>query len=424
MKVLLVGGGGREHVLAWKLAVSERLERLWIAPGNPGTATVGTNVAIADNDIEGLVDFARERQIDLVVVGPEDPLALGLVDAMAEVGITAFGPSQAAAALEADKAFSKKIMRDNAIPTAESHVFDNYADARSYIATRDEALVVKAAGLAKGKGVVVCKEPAEALLAAEKMLEGRLFGKAGARIVVEERLLGQEASILAFVDGHTIYVMESAQDHKPIGEGDAGLNTGGMGAYSPASVVTEKMMSKIKEEVLVPVVDAMIRNDTPYRGILYAGIMLTAGGPKVLEFNARFGDPEAQPILMRLQSDLLEVIAAVCDNKLEEITLTWDPRPAVCVVLASEGYPGPYEKGMPITGIDDAEALPDVKVFQAGTADNEGQLLTNGGRVLGVTALGPTIADAQKQAYNAAKLIQFDGVYYRGDIGNKAIMES
>ena len=421
MKVLLVGGGGREHALAWKLAQSKLLKQLFIAPGNPGTAQHGTNVDLADTDVDGVVKFARDESIDLVVVGPEDPLAAGMVDAVAAAGIKAFGPVAAAAALEADKAFAKKIMNAHAVPTAESRIFDDFASAKAYIASRESALVVKATGLAKGKGVFVCDEPSDAILAAEKIMTDRIFGDAGSQLLVEEKLIGEEASILAFVDGETIYVMESAQDHKPIGDGDTGPNTGGMGAYSPAPIVTEKLMRQIEREVLVPMVDAMKRNGTPYRGILYAGLMFTPGGPKVLEFNVRFGDPETQPILMRLQSDLLEVMLAVCDGTLDQMTLRWDPRPAVCVVMASGGYPDAYEKGKTIAGIEQADALKDVKVFHAGTATQNGQVVTSGGRVLGVTALGPSIAQTQKHCYEAVKLIDFEQAYYRSDIANKAL---
>ena len=421
MKVLLVGSGGREHAIAWKLAQSDRLGELYIAPGNPGTSQVGTNVDIADGDIEGLVQFARDKKIDLAIVGPEDPLAAGLVDAMQAVGVKAFGPSGAAAALEGDKAFAKKILHANSIPTAEGRAFGSFEDAKAYMASRDSAVVVKAAGLAKGKGVFVCDDPVEGILVAEKIMEGRLFGAAGDQVIVEEKLVGQEASILAFVDERNIYVMESSQDHKPIGDGDTGPNTGGMGAYSPAPIVTDKVMSQIEREVLVPTIDGMNRNDTPYKGLLYAGVMLTAGGPKVLEFNCRFGDPETQPILMRLQSDLLEVMLAVCDDRLGEMTLQWDTRPAICVVMSSGGYPGDYEKGKVITGIDQADTLADVKVFHAGTAMQDGQLVTNGGRVLGVTALGDDIKRARDKAYEAVGSISFDGAYCRQDIAAKAI---
>jgi len=421
MNVLLVGSGGREHALAWKLAQSKHLSKLYIAPGNPGTARCGQNVPIAGDEIDKLLQFSKENNIALAVIGPEDPLAAGIVDAFEAAGIKAFGPSKAAAQLEADKAFAKQLMRSSAVSTAEARIFDRFEDAKAYIASRDEPVVVKAAGLAKGKGVFVCDDPADGILAAEKIMVDKIFGPAGDTIVVEDKLLGEEASILAFIDGRNIYVMESSQDHKPIGDGDTGPNTGGMGAYSPAPVVTDKMMSQINREILVPIVDALNRNGTPYKGVLYAGLMITAGGPRVLEFNVRFGDPEAQPILARLQSDLLEVCLAVCDGMLEDVTLRWDPRPAVCVVMASAGYPGSYEKGKQITGIDQAEQLDDVIVFHAGTKQQDGQLLTNGGRVLSVTALGDTIASAKEKAYQAVEKIHFEGAYYRRDIADKAI---
>ncbi len=421
MNVLLIGSGGREHVIAWKLAQSKDLDKLYIAPGNPGTAQCGQNVPIGVDDIDKLLEFARQNNVGLVVVGPEDPLAAGLVDAFEAADIKAFGPSGDAAQLEADKAFAKQLMRSTSISTAEGRIFERFSDAKTYIASRDEAVVIKAAGLAAGKGVFVCDDPADGILAAEKIMREMAFGPAGEKIIVEDKLLGEEASILAFVDGRNIYVMESSQDHKPIGDGDTGLNTGGMGAYSPAPVVTEALMNQITREILVPVVDGMNRNETPYKGVLYAGIMITAGGPRVLEFNVRFGDPEAQPILIRLKSDLLEVCLAVCDGKLDKISLKWDPRPAVCVVMASGGYPGDYEKGKIITGLDEAEQLEDVVVFHAGTATRDGDTVTNGGRVLGVTALGQTVADAKKRAYEAVDKIKFEGAYWRRDIADKAI---
>ncbi|MGD0573317.1 MAG: phosphoribosylamine--glycine ligase [Sedimentisphaerales bacterium] len=421
MRVLLIGSGGREDAIAWKLAKSKELKKLYIAPGNPGTARWGENVAIKTEDIGEIVKFAKESKVELVIVGPEDPLADGAVDALEAAGIKAFGPSKAAAQLEADKSFSKQIMRSSAVSTAEGRTFTRFEDAKAYIASRDEPVVVKAAGLAKGKGVIVCDEPSDGILAAEKIMVDRIFGSAGDKVVVEDKLIGEEASILAFVDGRSIYVMESAQDHKPVGDGDTGPNTGGMGAYSPAPVVTDEMMSQIEREILVPVVDCMNRNDTPYKGVLYAGLMVTAGGPRVLEFNVRFGDPETQPIMMRLRSDLLEVCLAVCEQKLDQVTLEWDERPAVCVVMASGGYPGDYEKGKVITGISEAEQLKDVVVFHAGTSVKDGRLVTAGGRVLGVTAIGATIADAKKQAYEAAWKISFEGAHYRRDIADKAI---
>lgn len=423
MKVLLLGGGGREHAIAWKLAQSKNLTKLYTAPGNPGTARVrrGENVPIGVMEIDKLLDFARENKVDLMIAGPEAPLAEGVVDAFEAAQIMAFGPSREAAKLESDKAFAKQLMRSCSVSTAEGRIFDRFEDAKRYIASRDEAVVIKAAGLAAGKGVFVCDDPADGILAAEKIMCEKMFGSAGDRVVVEDKLLGEEASILAFVDGRNIYMMESSQDHKAIGDGDTGPNTGGMGAYSPAPVITDKLTEQISREILVPVVDGLNRHGTPYKGVLYAGIMVTAAGPRVLEFNVRFGDPEAQPILMRLKSDLLEVLVAVCEAKLDEVTLEWDPRPAVCVVMASGGYPGDYEKGKKITGLDEANRIHDVFVFEAGTKEQDGQIITNGGRVLGVTALGADIAQAKARAYEAVERISFEGAYFRRDIADKAL---
>jgi phosphoribosylamine--glycine ligase len=421
MKVLLLGNGGREHAIAWKLSQSKELTKLYTAPGNPGTAECGENVPISATDIKALLDFAKEKKIELMVAGPEAPLADGVVDVFEEAGIKAFGPCKEAAKLEADKAFAKHLMRSCAISTAEGRVFERFDDAKAFIASRDEAVVIKAAGLAAGKGVFVCDEPSDGILAAEKIMVDKIFGEAGKRIVVEDKLLGEEASILVFVDGRNIYVMESSQDHKAVGDGDTGPNTGGMGAYSPAPVVTDKLMDQISREILVPVVDGMNRHGSPYKGVLYAGIMVTPAGPRVLEFNVRFGDPETQPILMRLKSDLLEVMTAVCDEKLDEVTLEWDRRPAVCVVMASGGYPGSYEKGKVITGIEQANSLEGVYVFHAGTKMQEGKLVSSGGRVLGVTAVGADIGEAQRRAYGGVEKISFEGAYWRHDIADKAL---
>jgi len=421
MNVLLIGSGGREHAIAWKLAQSKDLAKLYTAPGNPGTEQCGQNIPIGVNETDKLLNFARQNKVGLVVVGPEDPLAGGLVDAFESAGIKAFGPSAKAAQLEADKAFAKQLMRSSSVSTAEGRTFDRFSDAKAFIATRDEPVVVKTAGLAMGKGVFVCDDPADGILAAERIMCDKIFGPAGERIIVEDKLLGEEASILAFVDGRNIYIMESSQDHKPIGDGDTGPNTGGMGAYSPAPVVTDDLMSQITREILVPVVDGMNRSGAPYKGVLYAGLMITAGGPRVLEFNVRFGDPETQPILMRLKSDLLEVVLAVCEGTLDQVKLEWDPKPAVCVVMASGGYPGDYQKGKKITGLQEVRQLENVMVFHAGTKKQNGDIVTNGGRVLGVTALGRTIADAKTQAYQAVDKIEFDGAYCRRDIADKAI---
>ncbi len=421
MKILLVGGGGREHALAWKMAQSPLCEAIWAAPGNPGIEQVGHCVDLSVDDTEGIIAFAKDQAIDLVVIGPEDPLANGLGDAVREAGILCFGPSANGARIEADKAYAKEMMRSASVPTAEGRVFTDLHAAKEYVLSREDGVAVKACGLAKGKGVVVCPEPYQAIKPLEQMMGEKVFGDAGDAVVIEEMLTGQEATVLALCDGKSIYAMEALQDHKPIGDGDTGANTGGMGAYSPVPIVDGAAMTAIEREVLVPIVDAMRRDFGRYEGVLYAGLMFTPGGPKVIEFNCRFGDPECQPLMMRLTSDLVEVMAAVAKHKLDDITLEWDPRPAVCVVMSSGGYPGPYDKGFEITGIDEADAMDDVKVFHAGTTMSGDKLVTNGGRVLGVTALGETIADAQARAYEAVAKIHWDGAYYRKDIASKAI---
>lgn len=417
MKVLVVGSGGREHVLAWLISRSKRVQQVYCAPGNAGTIDVAENVAISAEDIPGVVSFAKDNKVDLVVVGPEDPLCSGMVDALTGAGLRAFGPDRSAARLEGDKAFAKKMMRHRSVPTAEARMFKTYKDAKAFVASRDSAVVIKAAGLAKGKGVIVCEEPSEGLLALERIMVRKEFGPAGDTVIVEEKLTGQEVSVLAFVDRNNIYVMENAQDHKPIGEGDTGPNTGGMGAYSPTTLLDDKTLRQIEREILVPIVDSMRSEGIVYKGVLYAGLMLTVGGPKVLEFNCRFGDPEAQPILMRLQSDILEAMEAVIDDRLDQITLIWDPRAAVCVVMASGGYPGAYDQGKPIQGLEDAKAMDDVVVFHAGTRAVNGQVVTAGGRVLGVTALGKDFEEARARCYAAVDKIHFEGAYCRRDIG-------
>ncbi len=420
MNVLVIGSGGREHALVWKIAQSKRVRKIYAAPGNPGTAQFAENVPLAVDDLAGLAAFAKQKKIDLTVAGPERPLVAGIVDEFEKEGLRIFGPSKAAAQLEGSKAFCKQLLRHHAIPTAEHRTFDRVADARKYVNTRDEPLVVKASGEAMGKGVFVCDTPQEALAAVEKIMVDRIFGAAGDRVVIEERLTGEEVSILALVDGRNIYTLESAQDHKAIFDGDKGPNTGGMGAYSPAPVATGEMLTHIERDILVPTVHAMNVEGCPYRGVLYAGLMLTPGGPKALEYNVRFGDPEAQPLMMRLKSDLVEALEATIDGRLDEITLQWDPRPAVGVVMAAGGYPGSYAKGDEITGLAEAGALKDVFVFQAGTKAVGNRLVTDGGRVLCVTALGRTIAEAKKRAYEAVSLIHFTGAQYRTDISDKA----
>lgn len=417
MRVLVIGSGGREHALCDAISCSPLLKQLFILPGNPGTATLGTNIPGDPNDIKFALEVARREEIDLTIVGPEDPLANGIVDAFEAAGLRVFGPTQAAARLESDKAFAKQLMRQHAIPTAEAITFTDFERAKEYIATRDEALVVKAAGLAKGKGAIVCDDPSEGIGVAEKMLVDRVFGPAGETIVVEERLLGREASVLALVDGRTIYILEPCQDHKRLLDDDAGPNTGGMGAYCPTDALSDKVMSQVEEQVFVPVLDALVREEIFFRGVLYAGLMLTAAGPKVLEFNCRFGDPETQPLMMRLKSDLLEAIDLCTRGALDEANVEWDSRAALCVVLASGGYPEKYETGKPISGLDAAAGRDDARIYQAGTKAEGNQVVTAGGRVLGVTALGDTLARARENAYNLADQISFEGMQMRRDLG-------
>jgi phosphoribosylamine--glycine ligase len=421
MKILVIGGGGREHALAWKLAQSPHCTKLFAAPGNPGIAKVAECVAIGADDIASLLKFAKQEAIGLTIVGPERPLIAGIVDRFKAAGLRIFGPSQLAAQVEGSKAWSKAMMTHAAVPTAEYRTFQRMADALRYVENHEEPLVVKASGEAAGKGVFVCKDRAEARRAVEIIMKEKAFGASGDAVVIEERLAGEEASILALVDDSSIYMLESSQDHKAAFDGDQGPNTGGMGAYSPAPVVSERIQAQIDREILVPMVHAMKTDGAPYQGLLYAGVMITAGGPKVLEFNARFGDPEAQPLLMRLRSDLVEAIEAVLDNRLDRITLEWDERPAVCVVMASGNYPDKYEKGKEITGLAAAEAMEDVVVFHAGTREEGGKIYTDGGRVLGVTAIGRDINEARDRAYDAVRAIHFYRAHWRTDIGAKAI---
>lgn len=423
MKILVVGSGGREHALAWKLSQSPLAEVVYCAPGNAGTARDVRNLNIAADDIPRLVKFAEENAIDLTVVGPEAPLVAGITDAFQKRGLLVFGPSAAAARLEGSKVFTKRLLRKANIPTAAFAVFSNFAEAEQYISDGDEQpMVVKADGLAAGKGVFVCANRQEAREAVRSILADRSFGDAGAQVVIEECLVGEEASILAIVDGDTIVPLDVSQDHKRALDGDEGPNTGGMGAYCPAPVVTPEMMDEIVRRVLIPTVHTMKQDGCPFNGVLYAGLMLTAGGPRVLEYNVRFGDPEAQPVLMRLKTDLLEILHLAASGKLDQLEgLEWDPRPAVCVVMASEGYPGGYAKGASITGIEQADQLPDTKVFHAGTATDGDTVVNSGGRVLGVTALGDTLADAKERAYAAVDLISWNGAWCRRDISDKAL---
>lgn len=428
MKVLVVGNGGREHALAWKLGQSSRVDTVFVAPGNAGTSGDAVNVDIGAMDFAELIQFAKKNDVGLTVVGPEAPLAEGLTDAFQDEGLTVFGPSKSAAQLEGSKVFCKNLLRTADVPTADFHVFRE-ADSASrfvkdrYSETETAPLVVKADGLAAGKGVIVCSTRSEALEAIDRIARQREFGVAGDQLILEERLHGQEASVLAITDGRTIIPLPPAQDHKPAHDGDTGPNTGGMGAYCPTPLVNDKMLRSIEADILVPTVHTMKRSRHPFQGVLYAGLMLTHQGPKVLEYNVRFGDPECQPLLMRLKSDLLDLLEATANGDLASVDPPeWDSRPAVCVVMASEGYPGPYEKGREIRGLEDAAQLEDVKVFHAGTtAGDDGAVLTNGGRVLGVTALGNSVSAAKLQAYRAVKCIRWPGAWCRKDISDKAL---
>jgi phosphoribosylamine--glycine ligase len=431
MNVLVIGNGGREHALAWKIAQSARVERVFVAPGNAGTAADAENVPIDAGDFPALIKFAQTNGVGLTVVGPEAPLAAGIVDAFQDAGLRVFGPAKAAAQLEGSKVFCKNLLRGADVPSADYRVFRDAASAQRFVADRypdegqDVPLVVKADGLAAGKGVIVCHKREDALRAIERICVQREFGDAGKEIIIEERLDGQEASVLAITDGRTIVTLTPAQDHKPAYDGDRGPNTGGMGAYCPAPLVDPTMLSWVEEHMLVPTVHALKRSRNPFSGVLYAGLMLTSQGPKILEYNVRFGDPECQPILMRLKSDLVDVLDAAVDGRLDEIQpLEWDTRPAVCVVMASDGYPGAYEKGHAIRGLDSADALEDVKVFHAGTQIKDDQVVTSGGRVLGVTAVGNSISAAKLKAYTAVKCIRWPGAWCRKDISDKALQET
>ncbi len=424
MKVLVIGGGGREHALAWKIAQSPLVDKVYCAPGNAGTASLTrtTNVAVNADDLPGLENLVRVEKIDLTVVGPEAPLELGIVDRFTALDFPIFGPTQRAARLETSKAFCKQICRKHGIPSGEFAVFHDPDSARRYIREHPGRIVVKASGLAAGKGVLLCETSEQALSAIDDIMERRVFGEAGREVNVEEFLEGEEASILFFTDGKSIYTLAAAQDHKAAFDGDKGPNTGGMGAYCPAPIIDDAMQQTIEREVLVPIVHAMNREGCPYQGVLYAGLMITPRGPLVLEFNARFGDPETQPLLMRLTSDIVPVMQAVIAGKLDTVEIEWDERAAVCVVMASGGYPGKYEKGKPIYGLDSVADLDDAYVFHAGTAlARDGTVLSAGGRVLGVTALGETIAAAQKRAYEVVAQITFENAYYRTDIAHRAL---
>jgi phosphoribosylamine--glycine ligase len=421
MKILLVGGGGREHSLAWKIAQSPRVRELICAPGNAGIEQTARCVDVAADDIPGLLNLAREEKVDLTVVGPEMALTLGIVDAFRDEGLKVFGPHKDAARLEGSKAFSKELMKSHNIPTAFFSTFTDPEDARRYIQEVGAPIVVKADGLCGGKGVMVCRTVEEALDAVDLMMINQSFGDAGTRIVVEECLLGEEASFLVFTDGKNILPLPSSQDHKAVLDRDKGPNTGGMGAYSPAPLVTPDLEKQIIEEIMEPTIRALADMGTPYRGVLYAGVMIEEGRARVLEFNCRFGDPEAQPLLMRMKSDIVPVLLAVAEGDLSGMTLEWDPRAAVCVVMTAKGYPKSYKKGMLISGLDKAGDVPDTVVFHAGTRKSGNKVLTDGGRVLGVTSLGESIAEAINRAYRAVECIEWKDLHYRKDIGMKAL---
>ena len=420
MKVLVIGKGGREHALVWKLRQSPRVEQVFCAPGNAGTALDGVNVPIEVNDFDTLIRFAKKEAIDLTVVGPEDPLAQGIVDAFQSQGLKIFGPTKAAAQIEASKVFAKKLMWDSNVPTAEFRVFDHPDPARTYVQTREYPVVVKADGLTAGKGVIVCSNSEEALAAIERIMVREEFGRvAGRQVIIEKRLEGEEVSILALVSGRTIIPLAPVQDHKRAFDNDQGPNTGGMGAFCPAGNVSPALLQEVEAHALVPVVHSMKRHRHSFRGILYAGVIVTPQGPRILEFNCRLGDPETQPLLMRLKTDLFELLLAAVEERLGDYTdsqLEWDPRPSVCVVIASQGYPGTFQRGKVIMGLEEVALMPDVKVFHASTKLDGNMAITDGGRVLGVTALGDTLADARRLAYQAVNRIQCQGTFYRKDI--------
>jgi phosphoribosylamine--glycine ligase len=423
MNVLIIGAGGREHALGWKVAQNPNVETVFVAPGNAGTALEPKleNVAIDAEDIQGLVAFAKEKNIELTIVGPEAPLVIGVVDAFQEAGLAIFGPTQAAAQLEGSKAFTKDFLARHAIPTGAYANFTEIEPALAYVREQGAPIVVKADGLAAGKGVIVAMTLEEAEDAIKDMLAGNAFGNAGSRVVIEEFLDGEEASFIVMVDGENVLPMATSQDHKRVGNKDTGPNTGGMGAYSPAPVVTQEIHNRIMEEVIYPTVRGMASEGNPYTGFLYAGLMIDKDGtPKVIEYNCRFGDPETQPIMMRMQSDMVELCQAAIDKKLDQVESKWDPRASIGIVLAAGGYPASYNKGDVISGLPTTEVEGE-KVFHAGTADKDGNVVTNGGRVLCATALGNTVSEAQARAYELTKKISWDGMFHRNDIGYRAI---
>jgi phosphoribosylamine--glycine ligase len=420
MKVLVIGGGGREHALVWKISQSLKVKKIFCAPGSAAIGEFAELVAIGPEQIDRLADFAAKEKIDLTVVGPELPLTLGITDLFEERGLRIFGPNREAAQLEGSKAFAKEILRDNAIPTAAFATFTDAALAKNFIAKQNTPIVVKADGLAAGKGVLICATRAEADAAVDEILLGKAFGPAGEKVVIEEFLDGEEASFMVLTDGDHILPLASSQDHKRVFDNDEGPNTGGMGAYSPAPVVTPEVHRRILHEILAPLLAGLKKKNIRYRGVIYVGLMITQDGPTVLEFNARFGDPECQPIMMRLKSDLVELMEAVIDGRLDEAQARWHDDGAVCVVLAAAGYPGAYGKGKEILGLERLRDWSNGVVFHAGTAKDNGRWVTSGGRVLGVTARGKRVADAVREAYRAVGEISWDGMHYRKDIARRA----
>ncbi len=421
MKILVIGSGGREHALVWKISQSRRVKKIFCAPGNAGIADLATCVPIGAMEIEKLIQFAKKEAIDLTVVGPEAPLSLGIVDIFQKKGLKIFGATRKAAEIEYSKSFAKSLMNQYGIPTAESKAFTRHEKAEAYIKKAAFPVVVKANGLAAGKGVVICQNVDEALNALKLIMLDLAFGEAGKKVIVEEFLTGEEASFLAFTDGKTVLPLPSSQDHKAVFDNDEGPNTGGMGAYSPAPVVDEYLHRRIMAEVMIPTVNAMAAEGRSYKGVLYAGLMIDNDKIKVLEFNARFGDPEAQPLLIRLKNDIVDIMEAVIEGRLDKCKLDIDERASVCVVMASGGYPGVYAKRFPISGLEEARKIKNVIVFHSGTSSEGGSVLTNGGRVLGVTALGDSVKEAIATAYQAVSKITWEGVHFRRDIGQKAL---
>jgi len=422
MRVLVIGGGGREHTLVWKIAQSQLVEKVYCIPGNPGIAELAECKKMdVESDFDALVQFAKSEKIDFAVIGPEDPLANGIVDYFQNSGLKAFGPSKSAAEIESSKVFSKEFMMRHGIPTSEGEIFDDPEEAISYIKKVGAPIVVKADGLAKGKGAFPCRDLQKALDAVNSIMIDRDFGDAGNKVIVEEFMEGEEASFIAFTDGKTVLPMASAQDHKPIFDDDKGPNTGGMGAYSPAPVVTDEIHDLIMKTIMEPVIKGMSAEGRLYKGALYAGLMIADGKPRIVEFNARFGDPETQAVLPRMKSDIVPIILACIDGTLDKMQIEWTDEPAVCVAMASGGYPGSYEKGKVINGLETVAKMDNVMVFHAGTAKKDDSIVTSGGRVLGVTALGNSIENAIKRAYKAVDKISFDGAYCRRDIGRKAL---